>query len=436
MRRGRHAATRAELGFIAVNETHRVAHYRQAVLWLAGQGVVALSGVASPEDNAPFTRFVVSVAKRLHDNAMSSATQPIRPSDLDDQLISAWAEWLPQQALRVDLSGPDDARLGMLILARDEPWTPDDIELLQDWGETLGQSLSRFQQGWWQRIKPARSGKGRGSPLRLLRSRALWVGLVVVAVMLLPVHLTVLAPAELVPREPHVVRAPLDGVVERILVEPNARVERGQPLVEFDRVGVRNRLQVARREMARIDAEYRQQGQLALMREENKSALALLQAQKEAQQAEIAYLEVLDERGLITSPAAGVAIFDSATEWTGRPTVTGERIMSVAEETDAEIEAWLSPADLVPLEADAPVQLFLNADPLTGVAASLRYVAYRAAERPDGSFAYRVRARLSDQAAALRIGLKGTAKLEGEKVTLAYWLFRRPLAGLRAWLGI
>ena len=49
----------------------------------------------------------------------------------------------------------------------------------------------------------------------------------------------------------------------------------------------------------------------------------------------------------------------------------------------------------------------------------MRYMAYDAVARPDGSYAYRLRASL-DQAQGPRIGLKGTAKLQGERVPLAY----------------
>jgi hypothetical protein len=33
------------------------------------------------------------------------------------------------------------------------------------------------------------------------------------------------------------------------------------------------------------------------------------------------------------------------------------------------------------------------------------------------------------------VGLKGTARLEGERVPLAYWVLRRPIATARAWIG-
>jgi hypothetical protein len=61
-------------------------------------------------------------------------------------------------------------------------------------------------------------------------------------------------------------------------------------------------------------------------------------------------------------------------------------------------------------------------------------MAHEAVQRPDGSHAYRLRASLTAPAGH-RVGLKGTARLEGERVPLAYWVLRRPIATARAWIG-
>lgn len=65
----------------------------------------------------------------------------------------------------------------------------------------------------------------------------------------------------------------------------------------------------------------------------------------------------------------------------------------------------------------------------------MRYMAHSPVERPDGSFAYRLRATL-DGNTDHRVGLKGTARIAGGKVPLIYWALRRPWAAARAWLGI
>ena len=98
------------------------------------------------------------------------------------------------------------------------------------------------------------------------------------------------------------------------------------------------------------------------------------------------------------------------------------------------MEAWIPVADAIPLAAGAPVSLYLNASPLQPVQAQVRYVAHDASERPDGSYAYRLRASL-DAPTAHRVGLKGSAKLRGRWVPLAYWVLRRPLASIRTTVG-
>lgn len=56
------------------------------------------------------------------------------------------------------------------------------------------------------------------------------------------------------------------------------------------------------------------------------------------------------------------------------------------------------------------------------------------AQHTQGSYAYRVRATLEGKTAH-RVGLKGTAKLQGGWVPLSYWVLRRPWATVRAYLG-
>ena len=108
--------------------------------------------------------------------------------------------------------------------------------------------------------------------------------------------------------------------------------------------------------------------------------------------------------------------------------------MRIAVTGDAEVEAWLPLADAIPLPEAAPVSLFLNASPLQPVRARVRYLAHDSVVRPDGSYAYRLRATL-EGGTNHRVGLKGTARLDGRRVVLAYYLLRRPLASLRTTLG-
>ena len=155
-------------------------------------------------------------------------------------------------------------------------------------------------------------------------------------------------------------------------------------------------------------------------------------AEKEA---EATFLQGQSERSRVLAPGAGIVLLDDPSEWIGRPVQIGEKIMQVAAANDVEIEAWVPIGDAIPLAEQAQVQLYLAASPLTSLSGTLRYMSHRATARPDGSYAYRVRATLAT-AADQRIGLKGTVKLYGDQVSLAYWVLRRPLAVVRQFLAL
>lgn len=450
-RRGREAKDAAELGFIAVNETHALAPYRQAALWLSEGGVAALSGVVSPEANAPYMQWLGQLFRHLRTSQPGDQPRVLEGTDLAEAERVEWDDWLPAHGLWLPLPAvPRHFAGGALLLARDEPWSEAELALLAEWAAIWSQARALRERGSvlagaWRllagRSRPAagadRPAGGSGRDWRgLIFSRRVWLAAVLSALMIIPVPLTVLAPAELVPLNPAIIRAPLEGVVDRVLVTPNQLVKEDEALFEFDRANIQSRLLIALRALGTVQAEYRQKSQQALFDPASKSQLAVLQSQIAEKATEVAYLRKLDERGVVASPRAGVVLFDDPTEWVGRPVVTGERVMVVADEHAVEIEAWLSPADAIPLADGSPITLYLNADPMRPVRATLRYIGHEAIERPDGKYAYRVRATLAEGGERPRVGLKGTARLEGDKVSLGYWILRRPLAAARVWLGV
>jgi multidrug resistance efflux pump len=206
-------------------------------------------------------------------------------------------------------------------------------------------------------------------------------------------------------------------------------------LFGFDQALIQSKLDVAAQALVTAETEYRQTSQQALSDARAKPQLASLTGRIEEKRAEVQYLQDQLARARVLAPQDGVVLFDDPSEWIGKPISVGERIMRIAVPGDVEIEAWLPLADAIALSPGARVQLYLNASPLQPVVARLRYQAHDAVQRPDGGYAYRVRATLQE-ATTHRVGLKGTAKLHGGWVPLGYWVLRRPWAALRTTLGV
>lgn len=425
-RRVRGAASADEVGFVMVNEILMLAPYRQALLYRDGAGIVAASGVAVIDRNAPFIQWASKVASSL----ASGLNGPARPTavDLPESLARDWREWLPGHLLAIPLMAPGAKRLGVLFFVRDGEWSEAETVFLAEAAETCALA-------WAFHLRPGPGARMLATWRRLpLRLWGLAAGLTCAAFF--PVHLSVLAPADVVARDAVVVRAPMEGIVEHVAVEPNQPVSVGQPLFQIDATMIRGRLDVARKSLETAKAEYEQAAQQALYDAKAQAQLGLVSGRIQERQAEVDTLsEQLARCGVVAS-RAGVAVIDDPSEWNGRPVALGEKVLALADEKDTEIEAWLAPGDVIDFPPRAPVLLFLNVDPTHPVHAHLRYVGYESLSRPDGTIAHRVRADIETGEDRPRLGLKGTARLEGGRVSLAFWLLRRPWTTVRQILGL
>lgn len=419
-RRARAAATVEEFGFLAVNETLGLVRYRQAALWSGRGRVAALSGVPLIDRNTPYVLWLTRVLAWAQAAHGSGGPVPLAAADLPPDLARDWADWLPPHGLWLPL-GAD----GALFLARDEAWGTAEGHVLGYVADAYGHAWSALERrrGGWRWPK-------RGKAALAALALALAAG-----ALALPMPQSALAPAEVIARAPTVVRAPIDGVVDRFEVAPNEAVAEGQVLLALDRTRLVNRLEVARKALEVAEAEHRQASQQALFDSRSKANLAVLKGRVDQQAAEVTYVRDLLSRVEVRAPRAGIAIFDDVNDWIGKPVNIGERILVVADPAETELEIRLPVADAITLEPGAEVRLFLNVDPQRPIPARLSFAGYQADTTPDGVLAYRLKATF-DAGAPPRIGLKGIAKLYGEDGTLGYALLRRPLAALRQRLGL
>jgi hypothetical protein len=441
--RARAAGSADELAFLLVNDSRRLLPYRQAVLWFDDGRAPWLSGIVQAEANAPYVQWIAQLCRSLPRAQDKPSVHAVAAEALAPELAAQWDEWLPRDAIWIALpasAAHPGSAAGGLLLAGDEQQAaaglknPQLYPLLEEWAHAWHHAwLARLRpRPWsstqWRRLLAQwwRGGAGQA----WWKRRPLQVALALALLSVCPVRLTVLAPGELVPSNPAAVRAPLDGVIAQFHVQPNEPVKAGQALFSFDEAAIASRLDVARHALASAQAEYRQQAQMALSDLRSKSQLVVLQGKIGEKQADVDYLASLAQRAQVLAPRDGIALFDDASEWIGRPVQTGERIMKIAAPEEIEVEAWIPIGDAIPLPAAAAVKLYLASTPFDPLQAELRYLGHEAMARADGNYAYRLRAKLSEPTTQ-RIGLKGTVKVQGPWVPLAYWVFRRPLALIR-----
>ncbi|WP_017345920.1 efflux RND transporter periplasmic adaptor subunit [Pantoea sp. A4] len=407
-----------ELAFFMVNETHRLLPYRQALLWETGSTRLrAASGIQAPDHHAPFCQEMVRLCQRWQQN--HGQPQRLESRDLEATDRAFWQEYLPEHGLWLPLNANVT-----LLLWRETPWRDEELRLLQELAGAYGHC--------WQSLQP----QHRLRPPRLTRKRSLVLAAALIAVLFIPVRQSVIAPAFVAARHPALLRAPLSGVIDQVVVQPNQAVKKGEVLVRLDARELQNQLERARQQFASSDAEFRQAQQQALSDDDAKAQLAVLSSRRESSRADVSYLQAQLARSELTAPRDGIALFDDVSDLVGKTVSPGERIMQLADPHETELDIELPAADAIALQPGAQVRLFLNVAPDSSHAATLEQIGWRAALTPDNIMAYHLRARFDKPDALQQIGLKGSAKIYGERTLLGAWLLRKPWAALRVWLGV
>jgi len=410
-----------ELAFIIANETNHVVSYDQAVLWDARSNrIVALSGVERVSEAAPY----VIALNRLHRLIVASGKRD-EPHVPDPDLVTraafdADARLAPQVLWwPIRLKG---RTVAALLLARRAPWTDAEAPLLDALGGAYAAGWALTRTRW----RPLSFEGGRTARY----AAAVLVAAAAIAVAFVPVRTSAIAPAEVVARAPAFVRAPFAGVVDSIEVAPNSIVRAGQVLVRLDRRELDAALRVAAKAIEVASAQYRQATQEGIGDPRARDQLAVLRGRLEEANADYDYRRTQLERADIPSPAAGVAVFNDAAEWIGRPVETGERIMQISPPASSRIEIELPVAEATVFAPGAEVLFFNNVDPDRPVGGQVTFMSYATSLSPTGVLVYTVRADLDD-GTELRLGLKGSAKVFGPPRPLVLQLLRRPLAWVR-----
>jgi hypothetical protein len=495
----RKAESDKALQFLLVNQTHQLVPYLLGMLWIEDEGVVLQSGVSFVERNSPYIMWLNSICLKLIElPACEVLPEMLDDAQIEEweTYLPANAYWLPISggkrkaglllARESEFTETELPYLKEWVDTWSYSWNRMDAPTV--YGE-LTRIWIRFQEyvPTWGNVKSYVSDVARGvkivyedyrhNPKKIiLRTRQFFLGSIewiktswqwlraqgfegarealiheskaiwrnkkrrwtwlIWIFLLFPVRLTVLVPGELVPANPAIIRVPIEGVVDEFFVTPNQEVAKGQPLFNLDLTSLLSRLHVAEQETQIATQEYRQSSLQGLTDAKSRGMLVPQEGRAAEKKIEADYLKELINKAKINAPRQGIVLFDDPSEWIGKPVQAGEKVMVVATEGDVEIEGWIPVGEAIDLPKDSSVILYLNAMPFSPVTGSLRYAGHEPIQRPDGGYAYRVRASLTSGEKGPRVGLKGTAKVHGQFVPLSYWVLRRPLSTLRQFLGI
>ncbi|MHA6264412.1 efflux RND transporter periplasmic adaptor subunit [Arenibacterium sp. CAU 1754] len=423
----RRIPTERELIFHIANESRPVLGYRQAFVFRRKRGwkLEAVSSVSNFDRQAPINIQIVKFVEKLM--KASPEGEIVRAKLSDDGQFDDLARHTFENMVLVPLKTRKGKVFAAMALLHERPWPESFYPLAQRVAEAYSHT--------WESLSGRALERRRGISARVALP-LIMAGLLMLGFLRAP--LTVLAPAEVTGQHRFAVAAPLDGTIKQVTVEPNELVQTGTILAQFDDTELRNAFEIAEKQA--IVAQAR-------LEKLQNSSFVDRDAARQTKVAEAEFVLAKAERDLarerlsrveIQAVTSGIAVFDNARELTGRPVGVGEQIMEIVSPDRLEFTIRLPVSDNIVLKDGNRVRVFLDSDPLNPIEATLLRGSYRAATQEDGSFAYRLIGRATDEKALerVRIGARGTAQLFGETHSLHFIVFRRPLSWIRQTFGM
>lgn len=427
------AESREALQFIIVNDTVHLIHYDRALLFSYENDKTELIGISGLTKINKFSERI----KKLQEIA-KFIDNPMKPQILTEEAFwkekNLWKEleiatgssvlWLP---MVID----NKVILGLWC----EKWKGSKFKLPEKEGlELLNGTLMPGFANAWLKFQSKFSLKQF-----LKRDKTQWyvAGFTLfVLSLLIHVPLRVVAPCEVIPKDPYVISAPLEGIIEAVNVMPGANVQKDDLLASYDARVPLQTLKVAEKQVDIAQKELNRVMTLGLRDEKSQTELAIA---NQKLQREMASLDLAKHHASllkVLSPIPGIVILDNPEDWRGKPVKVGEKIMVVADHLSTKVKIWIPESDNVVLRFDIPVKIYLNISPETSYEANLIYVANESILNEENISSFIAEAEWATQPANIKLGLKGTAILYGDNVPLLYYIFRKPWAAFRKLTGL
>ena len=428
-RKLREAQSVVELRYIVTNELRSIIPYLNAFFgsWTRPNKfkIEAISDIAVVEKTSATTTLMQKIMRqKLEDVVQEPHAFQIDPESLKPAKDE---KPLPNKFLWVPCISAIKGNQAALLLVRNDEWSEQEIEYLNHLSSAIGHAIGALQKDHpFEKF------------IKLLKNT--FIRFIVVSAligsMLIPISLSTIGSVEVVPQNPYYINSPLEEVIEEVLVENNDVINDQQRIISFEKTQLQNSYDLSLQELAVIETELLQAQQSSFQSKQDKALLAQLQRKIQIAQEKVNYQKYQLDESNVLSPTSGVAVIKDKSLIVGKPFKVGETIMMVADPDLVLVEIMIPVQDSITIKKDANINVFLDSNPLNVLKAKVTKFSYEPELTPSNILAYKVTGQLIDDANNPRIGLRGSAKIFGEKVHLYFYLFRKPIIFLRQSLGL
>lgn len=412
------------LEFVITNETRNLIPYDRAILCQVSENKISLLGISGQSSLYSLTEFYKKLTALVNCLEDPSTIHTLNVDSFRDKK-EIWTQYQRERASSIiwlPIYFKDQLVLGLWI----ERWdVAEEIHLPEETMDILSKHLLPGYGGMWGKFRL----KYKAKPFTTHKYKILipiLAGLLLTS-FLVHLPLRVVAFCEVVPKDPTVITAPLKGVIEKISVEPGAHVDIGTSLFIYDKRLFEQELKIAQNDYFVSEAALNRALSLGVGDDQSSlNEVSIYQLKLQKQKIDLEQAKDNYDKVNVKSPTVGTVIIDNPDEWVGKPVQIGEKIMIIADLTKTEIKIWIPENENININPDLPIEVVLNVNPGIVRKARLNYIGNEVMLSSEQLPSFLAKAQWKDPRTDVKSGLKGTAVLYGEKVSLFYFLVRKP----------
>jgi multidrug resistance efflux pump len=224
----------------------------------------------------------------------------------------------------------------------------------------------------------------------------------------------------LTPVERAAVSAPFDGELMEVLVKPNERVEKDQVLLRFDASTLEDQLTEAQNQVLE------HQNRITGFRSDDSKAAERKaeEAAKAAAEAKVNYIQKQIARAEVKAPVAGVVLTGDLEHKRGAMFRLGDAMLEIGKPDSLKAELHVAERDIQDVRVGARGELAVTSTPDERVPFVVERIV-PAVEPVEGASVFKVYAKLDHMNDNWRPGMRGEARVDYEKRSLAWiWTHR------------
>ena len=229
---------------------------------------------------------------------------------------------------------------------------------------------------------------------------------------------------ELIPSEETIEYAPYSGIISEANFKDGSIIKAGETILKYDTKELSYNLADAETQYSTITAELDWVKQKSFIDKNELGKVKILSMKQQKEKVQIEKIDWYLSKAEIKSKISGTLILNESEKWSGKAVRAGEKLFEVVSPRKLYAEVMLNESDAAVLGKETSVTLYLHSSPETPIYGEIISISPKPMLTKTGQFNYIIKLELNNNKPNYIVGMRGVARVSGQRVSIGYYLFK------------